>query len=125
MWIWESELRALGFRRRSERYWRCERRFGLPGWGHLSIFPWSEQVLQGDEGLRLVELDTFHVTFVVDGEHVHFYYHERLENDWKPGGHTSGREIRRLGRVPRQLRAEADAVAAALVAALAGVLYPR
>jgi hypothetical protein len=70
MWLWESELRALGFRRRAERCWQCERRFGLPAWGHLSLFPWGEQTLPG--GRLLIELDTFHVTFAVEGEHVHF-----------------------------------------------------
>ena len=28
MWLWDGELRRLGFRRKSERYWQCERRFG-------------------------------------------------------------------------------------------------
>jgi hypothetical protein len=30
MWILECELHAIGFRRRSDDYWQCERRFGLP-----------------------------------------------------------------------------------------------
>jgi len=123
MWLWESELRALGFRRRAERYWQCERRFGLPAWGHLSVFPWGEQSLAG--GRLLVELDTFHVTFAVGGEHVHFYFHERAGSEWDPGGHTSAAEVLRLGRDVWELRAQADAVAALLVAALSGALHPR
>src|SRR5262245_4040070 len=124
MWLWESELQRLGFRRRSERYWQCERRFGLPAWGHLSIFPWSEHALSDNR--LLIELDTFHVTFAIEGEHVHFYYHEAsTENDWEPGGHTSSAEICRLQRRPRSLRAQADEIAALLIAALAGALRPR
>ena len=124
MWQWESELRRLGFRRLSERYWQCERRFGLPAWGHVSIFPWSELLLP-DHRL-LIELDTFHVTFAIEGEHVHFYYHETdPENCWEPGGHTSAAEIRRLRRHLRPLRDQADAIATLFVEALAGVLCPR
>jgi hypothetical protein len=123
MWLWESELRALGFRRKSERYWQCERRFGLPVCGHLSVYCWSEHVVDG--GRLLAELDTFHVTFLIGHDNIHFYYHERLENEWEPAGHTSSAEITRLGHDPRRLRLEADAVAARLVAALGRAFRPR
>lgn len=124
MWKWDSELRELGFRRRSERYWQCENRFGLTCDEHLSIFPWSEQNLPGTS-VCLVEVDTFHVTFLIGFDHVHFYYHEVLDNDWSPGGHTSSCEIRRLGENPRDLRRRADEIAAQFVEALGGILYSR
>jgi hypothetical protein len=123
MWIWQGVLHELGFRRRSERYWQCERGHGLGATEHLSLFPWSECGPEG--GARLIELNTFHVTFVLEGEHLHFYYHEGHDNDWEPGGHTSSREIRRIGHNPRALRRRADAVASALVAALGGEMLPR
>lgn len=127
MWLWASELNDLGFRRKSERYWQCERRFGLPAAAHLSLFSWGEQALPADSAhpLVLVELTEFHVTFVLRHEHVHFYYHERLENDWEPGGHTSAAELRRLGADVRALRARADAIAATLIEALGGAFDPR
>jgi hypothetical protein len=128
MWLWESELREVGFRRKSERYWRCEGRFGLPDNAHLSLFSWSEQALSEERSRRprfLVELTEFHVTFRVTWEHIHFYYHERCDNDWEPGGHTSAAEVLRLGLEPRLLRDAADEVAAAFIAALAGVWHPR
>jgi hypothetical protein len=127
MWLWASELNDLGFRHKSERYWRCERRFGLPAAAHLSLFSWGEQVLPAGAGeVRLmVELTEFHVTFVLRHDHVHFYYHERLENDWEPGGHTSAAELCRLGAGVRALRARADVIAAALIEALGGTFCPR
>jgi len=73
----------------------------------------------------LVELTEFHVTFQLGLEHVHFYYHEQGENAWRPAGHTSSAEIIRLGESPLAWRSRADASAAALVAALGGVLLPR
>jgi hypothetical protein len=123
MWLWEAEFRRLGFRRRSERYWRCDRRYGLGADGHLSVFSWGE--LAGPGGLLLAELTEFHVTFRLGLDHIHFYYHEYRDNEWHPGGRTSGREIRRLGEDPRALRRRADAVAAALAEALGGLLRPR
>jgi hypothetical protein len=127
MWLWAIELNDLGFRHKSDRYWQCERRFGLPPGVHLSLFSWGEQALPGDSGPPrfLVELTEFHVTFVLRHEHVHFYYHERLENIWKPGGHTSARHLRRLGADPAALRHQADAIAAAFVEALGGTFCPR
>lgn len=124
MWLWESELRELGLRSKADRYWQGERRFGLPLSAHLSVYAWSEQVLPG-AALRLVELSAFHVTFEIGLENIHFYYHENLENEWQPGGHTSRAEIRRLGCDLRELRETADTIAAAFVAALKGVYQPR
>src|SRR5947209_8475616 len=127
MWLWESELRERGFRRKSERYWQCRRRFGLDDAAHLSIFSWSEQTLAGAGGRPryLVELTEFHLTFVRAGDHLHFYYHEHGENAWHPGGHTSRAEITRLGLDLAALRALADAIAAAFVESLGGVLAGR
>lgn len=122
MWTWESELREWGFRRRSHRYWRCERRYGLPDYGHVSVFPWSEHRHNG--GL-LVQLTDFHVTLVLEGEHIHFYYHECGENAWGPGGYTSRREIERIGHDLRALRRLADEIAKQIAEAMGGVFVAR
>jgi len=122
MWLWDDALRELGFRRKSDRYWLCERRYGLRGNDHVSVWSWSEQTIPaGRNRVRyLVEVTEFHVTFYLGGEHVHFYYHERAENAWAPGGHTSDAEIHRVGHDPAAARRAADAVAADLVATLGG-----
>jgi hypothetical protein len=128
MWLWESELRELGFRRKRERYWQCVGRLGLRDGEHLSLFSWGEQALPAGRrrAVRyLVELTEFHVTFTLGHEHVHFYYHERLENDWLPCGHTSATELRRLGCAVAALRDRADGIATALARALGGTLLPR
>jgi hypothetical protein len=70
-------------------------------------------------------LSAFHVTLPREVERIHFYYHEYLENEWEPAGHTSRPEILRLGCDPLALREAADEVAAALVAALGGVFRAR
>jgi hypothetical protein len=127
MWLWEGELRGLGFSRRAGGYWRCARRFGLRGDEHISAFARSEQVVSGRRpggGGLLVELSEVHVTFPM-GENVHFYYHERTETEWEPGGCTSGAEIRRLGLHPARLRERADQIAGEVIAAIGGVLPPR
>jgi hypothetical protein len=128
MWLWESELYERGFRRRSDRYWQCERGYGLPPAAHLSVFSWGEQTIPGRrrrERRLLVELTEFHVTFLLGGEHVHFYYHEVLHNDWQPLGHTSANEFRRLGHEPLAWLVHADTIAAKMTAALGGTFYPR
>src|SRR5262249_25495612 len=117
MWLWAVQLHELGFKRKSERYWRCERRFGLPDDAHVSIFAWSEQSAGGK---RRIELDTFHITFHLHLDHVHFYYHERDHNVWEAGGHTSWGEIRRLGHDPLELREQADRIAVELIDATGG-----
>jgi hypothetical protein len=96
MWQWDDALRQLGFRRRGERYWQCERGFGLRPVEHISIFSWSEQAIPGRRGPArfLVEVTEFHVTFLLGGEHLHFYYHEHADHEWVPAGHTSANEIR-------------------------------
>jgi hypothetical protein len=123
MWKWDSEMRQLGFRRRGERFWLCERRHGLTAPDHISVFCWSERALPA--GAFLVEMTEFHVTFYRGGEQLHFYYHEVLDNHWQPGGHTSRGEIQRLGLDTEELRAAADVVAEALAEALGGLLLPR
>jgi hypothetical protein len=127
VWLWAIELHELGFRRKSDRYWQCERRYGLPAEAHLSVFAWGEHGVAADAGAapRLVEVSTFHVTFEIGRENIHFYYHELSDNEWEPAGHTSAAEIARLGRAARELRRAADEIAAALVAALGGTLHPR
>jgi hypothetical protein len=128
VWLWESELREQGFRRKSERYWQCKRRFGLGPDEYLSLFSLGEQTLPGGRGGSVrfvVELTEFHVTFRVGFEHVHYYYHERQENEWEPGGHTSAAKVRRLGLDSAALRARADAIAAEFIALLGGACRPR
>jgi hypothetical protein len=131
MWQWDSDLQQLGFRRPSERYWRCERRYGLGPADHLSIWSWSEQTIPHPDARRrgsarfLVEITEFHVTFLIGGEHLHFYYHEHADNEWRPAGHTSNNELRRVGADPPELRARADAIAAEFIAALGGTLRSR
>src|SRR5262249_23147805 len=116
MWLWDCQLRELGFTRKADRYWLCERCYGLKGHGHLSVFSWSEQTIPGARRRRfLVEVSEFHVTLARGGENIHFYYHEHLDNTWEPGGHTSCAEIRRLDLDPQVLRAQADAIAEAFV----------
>ena len=122
MWLWESELRELGFRRKAAGYWRCARRYGMKGDEHISVFARCEQAIAGHPrhgGGLLVELAEFHVTFPL-GEDVHFYYHEVSRGEWAPGGHTSGAELRRLGLDPDELRRRADGIAGAFVAELGG-----
>jgi hypothetical protein len=126
MWLWDDDLRRLGFRRKSERYWQCEHRFGLCVTDHVSVFSWSEQVIGRSAAARfLVELTEFHVTLLRGLENLHFYYHEHHDNEWLPAGHTSCTEIRRLGIDPIVLRTAADAVAEAVVTALGGTYQPR
>lgn len=128
MWLWDRELQAVGFRRRSSGYWQCERRFGLPAHAYISLFAWSDWAeTAGEEhrGRQFVEVSAFHVTFMLDFDNVHFYYHEHGENVWEPGGHTSSLEIERHGVAALELRVEADAIAARLVAALKGEFLQR
>jgi hypothetical protein len=97
MWLWECELYQFGFRYRSVRYWQCERGFGLPGNGYISVFVGGKggATRRGRARQWLVEVSAFHVTFKVGVDNLHFYYHERTEGVWEPGGHTSAPEIRR------------------------------
>jgi hypothetical protein len=127
MWLWDCEMHRLGFRRKSDRYWWCQRRYGLADGDHISVFSWSEQTIPTDRSQArfLVELTEFHVTLPRGGEHFHFYYHEHGDNEWQPAGHTSSAELRRVGCDPDGLRTTADAIAAELAAALGGVLVPR
>lgn len=123
MWLWDDDLRRLGFRRRGDRVWLCERRHGLEGHDHLSLFSWSEQTLPG--GRHLVEMTEFHVTFYRGGEHLHFYFHEMADNEWQPAGHTSRNEIVRLGLDLETLREHADDVARRFIVELGGVVLLR
>jgi len=119
MWLWQVEWHVVGFRRQTRRLWLCKRRFGLPPNAHLSAFVDCESTLP-HRG-TLIGLSTFHVTFEIASDNVHFYYHERLENEWEPGGHTSAGEITHLGADLRELRR----IAAAVVEALRGVYHGR
>lgn len=126
MWLWHSDLRALGFTQASPGYWQCERGHGLPMDVHLSIFPWCRPGRSRRRAVpALCEVCAFHVTFEIGVDNVHFYYHEMQAKVWEPGGHTSAREIRHLRRRPRDLRRAADAIAEAFVAALGGQYRAR
>jgi len=123
VWIWDEHLQRLGFRRRSDRYWQCQQRYGLSPIDHMSIFSWSEQRIARSR--FHVELTEFHVTLARKGEFLHWYYHEHELNAWQPGGHTSVAELERLGLDVTRLRGEADEIAAEFIAALDGVLLTR
>jgi hypothetical protein len=125
MWIWECELRRLGLRRLSERYGQCERRYGLPEDAYLSVFSHAAERQSTAAGPERLDICAFHVTFCLGVDRVHFYFHEREEDVWEPGGHTSAVEIRRYRREPAELRAVAEGVAAEFLAALGVTLLPR
>ena len=127
MWLWNSELRQLGFRRLSERYWQCERRYGLPANAYLSLFSHARerQFTAGAGERERVDACAFHVTFCLGVDRVHFYFHECDEGVWEPGGHTSAAEIRRYRQEPVELREVADRIAAEVVSALGMKLTPR
>lgn len=128
MWLWEGELHAVGFRRRSRWYWQAQQRFGVPPNAYVSLFAGAQYRVAAAgkrSGLQRVEASTFHVTFRLGVDNIHFYYHEVGTGEWEPGGRTSGEEIRRYGLEPAELRDQADAVACRVVAAFGGVLWPR
>ena len=118
MWIWEFQLRELGFRRKNDVYWICERGCGLADGDHLSLFLWTREAQ--DSSPSAFELTEFHVTFLIGSQNVHFYYHEIGDNLWEPGGHTSGMELEGLGCDPPGLIAEADEIARLFVKTLDG-----
>jgi hypothetical protein len=128
MWLWEFELRQLGFRQRSDGYWRCEQRYGLPAEAYLSLFTSGQLDLCPEDmpaRRRIVEFSAFHVTIPLGMDRIHFYYHEVSETAWGPGGHTSSVEIARHGADPVQLRHEADRIAGRLVKMLKTSVLPR
>jgi hypothetical protein len=120
---WPWQLRQLGMRRLSARYWQCERRYSLPQSAYLSIF--GDHCGVADDRHERVDFAAFHVTFLLGVDRIHFYYHEFDENRWEPGGHTSAAEIRRYSREPTELRAIADRTAGQFAAALGMELMPR
>jgi hypothetical protein len=122
MWKWKCELHELGFHRRPQGLWICESRFGLGEDEHLSLFPDVETFWQNQ---HLLCFSAFHITFEIFADNVHFYYHERNDNEWEPGGHTSSIEIRRLGQDVSQLRELADGIALRFVEGLRGIWLDR
>jgi hypothetical protein len=125
MWIRIDCLRRLGFRPGERGYWWCERGHGLPPHSHLSIYAWGAKSMRRGDEPRAVEVNAFHVTFAHRGNNLHFYYHDRGECEWEPGGHTSAGELRALGCEPAAVRAAADGAAERFITALGGTLQPR
>ena len=123
MWLLEAHLRELGFKRKSERYWQCENRYGLPSNAHFSLFPWSESSLSG--GQILVELTEFHITFAYGRKNIRFYYRRCSVEIWTPGFHSCFRKMQRLVDDPAALVRKADAVARTFIEALGGMLSER
>ncbi len=123
MWIWDYHLREMGFRQRSDRYWRCDAGLGLGEGDHVSLYLWTRQPLSPSQ--TLYQLTEFHVTFLLERDHAHFYYHEMHDNRWQPGGHTSSLQLRGLGFDPGELIAEADAIAEEFIARFNGQWIPR
>lgn len=125
MWIWDYQLREMGFRQKNDLYWQCDRGFGLAEGDHLSLFLWTEQAHASPAAPKSAfELTEFHVTFFLERNHVHFYYHEVRDGHWEPGGHTSSLQLRALGYEPGNLLAEADAIAQEFVRTLDGAWIP-
>lgn len=96
MWLWSCELRQIGFRRRSRRYWQCERRFGLTGNSYISIFI---HTVHSQNDRECLEISAFHVTFQVGIERVHFYYHEMANTHGSPAGTPRVRSFYDLGSI--------------------------
>lgn len=123
MWFWTFELKAQGFRKRSEHLWLCESRhgalYGLQGEDHLAIFDWSPR------GSQHLEIQAFHITFLREGHHIHFYYRELEEARWAPEGHTDVLMLHDLGLDKVALCQDADAIAARWVHAVNAQLLPR
>ena len=117
MWIWIWELKQMGFRQKSERYFQCARGFGLEQGQHLSLFLWTRNAKKNATCFAVTE---FHVTIQLGGDHLHFYYHELAQNVWRRGGHTSTIEIERLGYCAQTLRSHAEFVANQFIEQLNG-----
>ncbi len=124
MWIWESELRELKFKSKSDHYWQCERGLDLPEAAYISIYPWSSRTHPA-LGITIHEITAFHVTFLLGTEHIHFYYHEGEDEEWEPGGHTSTKEILRVHPAPKKLRRLADRIAKQFATALGREMLVR
>jgi len=122
--LWTNDLKRLGFRHRTDRYWRCDRGYGLDASTHVSLFLWTTHA-QLTARTACYEVAEFHVTFEVPGHNLHFYYHEARASEWVAAGHTSTAEVSRLGFDVTELRRIADAIAQRLVASLEGVLHDR
>ena len=119
--IWTDELRQLGFRQKSDRYWHCAGGYGLDDQSHLSVFLWTCHARLSQQ-VACFQICEFHVTFERAGHNLHFYYHELRDNEWTAGGHTSTREITTLGLETGILLTAADEIANQFVGAINGIL---
>lgn len=122
--LWTNDLRLLGFRQKADRYWRCDKGYGLGSSAHISLFLWTTH-LQLAHDLACYEIAEFHITFEVPRHNLHFYYHEVRSNEWTAAGHTSTLEIASLGLSADQLRQDADEIAQLLVGAFGGTMHDR
>lgn len=118
MWLWICELKQLGFKQKSNRYFQCTKGYGLENNGHISMFLWTRN--GKGKNATCFEVNEFHITLKGGGHNLHFYYHERSENVWQQGGHTSTNEIELLGFCAEALREQADSIAKEFVAKLNG-----
>lgn len=119
MLIWTDDLKRLGFRRKSEHHWRCDRGYGLDSESHISAFLWEVHD-QAGESAECHEFAEFHVTIEVPGHNLHFYCHEVSCNEWAPAGHTSTAELACLGLDVDDLRELSDEISEGLVAVIGG-----
>lgn len=118
MWLWICELKQLGFKQKSKRYFQCKRGHGLEIDSHISMFLWTRN--GKGKNVTCYEVTEFHITIKRGGHNLHFYYHESAANEWQRGGHTSTNEIARLGYCAATLREHADLIARKFVANLNG-----
>lgn len=72
MWLCINDLKQLGFRRKNDRLWTCENRYGLEAHDHLSMFLWTHYRSRRGEPIA-VEICEFHVTLFAAGHNLHFY----------------------------------------------------
>lgn len=115
MLVCNNTLKHLGFMRKSPRYWQCRNGYELEENEHVSIF-----VSPNKTGLH--EIIEFHVTFETRGHNLHFYFHEMSLQQWEAGGHTSSREIERLGLSLSELRRRAIQIADRFIKRIGGQL---
>jgi len=127
MWLWTCELKQLGFKRKSDRYFQCARGYGLNegefgksefcDGQYISLFLWTQN---SRANATCFELSEFHITMQLGGHNIHFYFHEKMANVWEHGGHTSSAEIHLLGYDANELCRIATVIATNFIGSLQG-----